>query len=69
MYSFKKKRGAFESVAEALTENAACYKVELERPGGRTCEEVDVEGREKESLLKRVWLESEMFIFVACYCE
>ena len=51
------------------TESAACYKVELERPGGRTREEVDVEGQEKESLLKKVWLESEMFIFVACYCE
>ena len=51
------------------TESAACYKVELERPGGRTRKEVDLKWREKESLLKRVWLESEMFIFVACYCE
>ena len=37
------------------TESAACYKMELERPGGRTREEVDLEGREKESLFKRVW--------------
>ena len=51
------------------TESAACYKMELERPGGRTRKEVDLKWREKESLLKRVWLESEMFIFVACYCE
>ena len=51
------------------TESAACYKMELERPGGRTREEVDVEWREKESLLKRVWFWSEMVMFVACYCE
>ena len=34
------------------TESAACYKMELERPGGRTREEVDVEWREKSHFLK-----------------
>ena len=34
------------------TESAACYKMELERPGGRTREEVDVEWRGKSHFLK-----------------
>ena len=34
------------------TESAACYKMELERPGGRTREEVEVEWREKSHFLK-----------------
>ena len=34
------------------TESAACYKMELERPGGRTREEVDVEWQKKSRFLK-----------------